>query len=114
MTEATPVVNRHHRVPFDVYIGRGSQWGNPFPLSEGSREEVIRSYEKYLRADARLLSAVAELHGKTLGCFCAPAPCHGDILAAFADSVALDGSVPEESISDRLFPGPKRPRLSFG
>jgi hypothetical protein len=26
----TTVVNKRHNVPYDVYIGRGSIWGNPF------------------------------------------------------------------------------------
>jgi hypothetical protein len=27
------------------------------------------------------------LRGKTLGCFCKPHPCHGDIIAAYLDSL---------------------------
>lgn len=115
MSESTPVVNKRHGIPFDIYIGRGSRWGNPYPIGGADdREAVIRKYEDYLRSDEDLLTSVAELHGNSLGCFCAPAPCHGDILAAFADSFSETGSAPAQSVSDMIFTGPKRPRLSFG
>ena len=31
-----------------------------------------------------LLAALPELAGKTLGCWCAPKACHGDVLARLA------------------------------
>jgi len=73
------------------YIGRGSYWGNPHSMHEEgeSREEVIRKYRydflhnKFINIDPW---RVHELTGKRLGCFCAPAPCHGDILVEFLNS----------------------------
>jgi len=112
--DATTVVNRHHRLPYDVYVGRGTPWGNPYLVSEGGREAVIHRYEEYLRGNSDLLQQLSELQGKVLACSCAPQPCHGDVLAAFADSLVETGELPRESVSDRLFPGPKRPQLSFG
>lgn len=109
--KSTTVVNKYHKVPFDVYIGRGSPWGNPYPIGEDSRETVIRKYEEYLRANRKLLERLEELQGRSLGCYCAPAPCHGDILAAFVDSIVKTGAIPDYSISDELFP--KRPKLVF-
>lgn len=114
MDRSTAVVNRHHKIPYDVYVGRGTPWGNPYPLSEGGREAVIRRYEEYLRGNAELIGRLPELQGKVLGCSCAPQPCHGDILAAFTDSLAETGELPDESVTDKLFPEPKRPQLSFG
>lgn len=65
----------------DVYIGRGSKWGNPFILgADGNREEVIANYRKYILKQPELLADLPELTGKRLGCFCAPSECHGDIL----------------------------------
>ena len=29
---------------------------------------------------------LGELRGKRLACYCAPLPCHGDVLAALADA----------------------------
>ena len=77
--------------PSYEYIGRGSYWGNPHSMYEDGepREEVIRKYRydfqynKFINIDP---SRVHELHGKRLGCFCAPAPCHGDVLAEFLNS----------------------------
>lgn len=66
----------------DLYIGRGSKWGNPFPVWEcESREDCLKKYEWYLyhqRTD--LLADLRELEGKVLGCHCKPRECHGDIL----------------------------------
>ncbi len=81
---------------FDVYIGRGSKWGNPFTHKKktsaeyivGSRDEAVNAYELYLTQGAgqHLLKDIRkELKGKTLGCWCSPQACHGDILAKFAD-----------------------------
>lgn len=66
---------------YDVYIGRGSKWGNPFIIGkDGNREEVIKKYHNYILAQPDLINRLPELVGKTLGCYCAPQKCHGDIL----------------------------------
>lgn len=95
----TRVVNRK-LYPFDVYIGRGSKWGNPFSHKEGTqalyvvktRAEAIARYEEWILTQPELLAALPELRGKVLGCFCKPLSCHGDILARLADL-----GVPERS-----------------
>lgn len=67
--------------PADVYIGRGSKWGNPFRIGPGgTREEVIEKYRQYVLKDHYLISCLGELRGKKLGCYCKPLPCHGDVL----------------------------------
>lgn len=74
------------REKYDIYIGRGSKWGNPFKIGpDGNREEVIEKYEAYILANQELLDSLDELRGKTLGCWCNPKPCHGDVLAELAD-----------------------------
>jgi hypothetical protein len=88
----TRVVNRYAE-PFDVYIGRGSKWGNPFTHRQGtqaahvvgSREAAIAAYEEFVLERPDLLAALPELQGKTLGCYCKPKACHGDVLARLAD-----------------------------
>jgi hypothetical protein len=71
--------------PYDVYIGRPSKWGNPFRIGpDGNRSEVLHKYALYLLQQPDLLAALPELRGKVLGCWCAPLPCHGDILVDFA------------------------------
>jgi hypothetical protein len=82
---ATDVSKRvvHCKVePYDVYIGRPSKWGNPFEIGrDGTREDVIQKYYRWI-VDERpdLLAQLVELRGKVLGCWCAPKPCHGDVL----------------------------------
>lgn len=68
-----------------VYIGRGSEFGNPFRIGEdGNREEVIEKYREWflkrVTEDPAFRRKVWELEGKKLVCFCAPARCHGEIL----------------------------------
>jgi hypothetical protein len=73
------------REPYDVFIGRPSKWGNPWKVGhDGTREEVIKLYEHYI-LDSELIHDISELRGKTLGCYCAPKPCHGDILVRLAN-----------------------------
>lgn len=79
------VVNIHSGEPFDVFIGRPSKWGNPFLIGrDGSREEVIEKYRGWMATQSRLMDEIHELKDKRLGCFCAPQPCHGDVLAEAA------------------------------
>jgi hypothetical protein len=68
---------------YEVYIGRPSKWGNPFRMrKEGDRAAVLEKYSVWItEGDGRhLLADLHELKGKTLGCYCKPKPCHGDIL----------------------------------
>lgn len=79
------VVNKR-REPFDVYIGRGSIWGNPFVIGRhGTREDVVRAYEQLLASSPDLIAQLPTLRGKRLGCFCAPLACHGDVLKKWAE-----------------------------
>ena len=74
--------------PYDVYIGRPSKWGNPFSHKEGTsakfkvstREEAVEKYKEWILAQPNLLNSLDELKGKTLGCWCKPKACHGDVL----------------------------------
>jgi hypothetical protein len=71
---------------YDVYIGRGSKWGNPFIIGrDGDREQVIAKYKNWIQSQPKLMQALPEIRGKILGCWCSPYPCHGDLLAQFAD-----------------------------
>ena len=74
------IVHCKHK-PFDVYIGRPSIWGNPFPISpNASRHAVIEMYEEWIRNNPVLIDQLHTLKGKVLGCWCAPRRCHGDVL----------------------------------
>jgi len=68
-----------------VYIGKTSKWGNPFQVGwDGSLEEVIEKYRAWIQTQPELLAQLPLLRGKVLGCYCAPRPCHGDILIELA------------------------------
>jgi len=65
----------------DVYIGRGSIWGNPYKIGvHGDRDRVIRLYERHIFDSPELLDKLPGLVDKNLVCYCAPKKCHGDIL----------------------------------
>ena len=88
-----PKVVHCKKEPFDVYIGRGSIWGNPYSHKEGtlakfivgSRKEAIEKFEEYLLSNESLMEKIGELKGKNLGCFCKPKSCHGDVLLKYAN-----------------------------
>ena len=82
----TTVVNVRHE-KCDIYIGRGSIWGNPYIMkSETDRTSVIKKYAHYILMRPDLLAKIGELKGKKLGCYCAPKSCHGHVLAVLADN----------------------------
>ena len=93
--QLTTIKNKDKGEKYDVYIGRGTPWGNPFPIGYGeggdSREVVIEKYRRYfedeLLKDPARLQALLSLRGYRLGCHCKPLACHGDIIAAYLNSV---------------------------
>jgi hypothetical protein len=69
-----------------VYVGRPTKWGNPFAIgSDRNRFEVIGMYRTYIASDQSLMHELETLRGKDLACWCAPAPCHADILLELAN-----------------------------
>lgn len=81
-----PLVVHCKKAKYDVYCGRPSKWGNPFAIGpDGTRTEVIRRYEEWLKAQPDLLASLGELKGKVLACWCAPLACHCEILAKLAN-----------------------------
>ncbi len=71
---------------WDVFIGRGGQWGNPFLIGrDGTREEVIELYRQWIMTQPQLLSQLSILKDKKLGCHCKPLACHGDVLVELVD-----------------------------
>lgn len=68
------IVNKRHS-KYDVYIGRGSIYGNPYVIGvHGTRDEVIDKYEKYFNEkvskDEKFRESVLSLDGLIIGCFC--------------------------------------------
>lgn len=89
----TRVVNLY-KEEYDVYIGRAGKgksgyYGNPF--SALNREESISKYKEYffdkIENDEFFREKIMSLKGKTLGCFCKPKSCHGDVIVEFLEGV---------------------------
>lgn len=79
------------REPSDVYIGRPSKWGNPFVRGrDGDSPTVIAKYRAYVMTSDTLMAALPELAGKTLGCWCKPRACHGDVLVELVEQFVKD------------------------
>lgn len=82
------VYNKHKGAPADaVYIGRGSQWGNPYLIGSGlGRDGACDLFAKMVLADPEYVARVKrELKGRNLVCFCKPLRCHGDFLLLLAN-----------------------------
>jgi hypothetical protein len=105
MAQLHPITisNRHtdRPQPGDCYIGRPSPLGNPFVLGrDGDRTVVIARYRTWLQeqlavgpanpahTELHRLLVVAQRHSLRLVCWCAPLPCHGDVIAELLRELA--------------------------
>ena len=76
------------KIPPDaIYVGRPSKWGNPYIIGrDGTREEVIVKYHnRLMTSEWKLRKELPELKGRDLVCWCAPLPCHADVLLELAN-----------------------------
>lgn len=88
-----PKVVHCKKEPYDVYIGRPSPFGNVYSHKEGTlakfkvdtREEAVEKYREWFLKQEDAQEALDYLRGKTLGCWCKPKACHGDILLELAN-----------------------------
>lgn len=92
-----------------VYVGRPSPLGSPFPVSRFGRAGSIQQYRVWLRAEVRAglagrggpaWSALVAIAGLVraglvvhLVCWCAPLPCHGEVVAAAVSWLLSSGRV---------------------
>jgi hypothetical protein len=97
--------NRAEWPPDHVYVGRPSPWGNANvlqnPFSAEERADVIARYEVWVRTSTEVRARwvrehIKNLRGKTLVCYCAPKPCHGDVLARLAEAPGAGGQATDE------------------
>jgi hypothetical protein len=83
--------------PNSVYIGRkrwylglkDSKWRNiPLPknVTDAQRREFIEKFRAHLY-ESGLINDIEELREKDLVCWCAPKPCHGDLLVRLANQL---------------------------
>ena len=83
--------------PFDIYIGRGNRYGqkgiygNPYFRNNQNREAAIAKYVPYitdkLMQNTAFLLEFLTLKDKTLGCFCKPKHCHGEVLISILNDL---------------------------
>lgn len=106
----------------DVYVGRpigypygglipegcdGSDgyFGSPFYIEHhDSRESILAKFEEYARdriaEDPEYRARVRALHGKRLFCWCAPRPCHAEVLSAIAAELAKEHDLDVSALSE--------------
>jgi hypothetical protein len=88
-TPKTTVVNVKH-TKCDVFIYRGTPFGNPFDYMQLgiTRTECIEMYRQWFYKklnDPVFRDKVLTLKGKTLGCWCKPDACHGDVIVEYLE-----------------------------
>jgi hypothetical protein len=88
----TITIGNKRRNDRGIYIGRPSALGNPFVIGrDGDRAAVIRKYEAWLAEQIKSAKSAASIELRRLVqqaaqrdiclvCWCAPEPCHGDIV----------------------------------
>jgi len=73
-----------------VYIGRHvhhvigadkSEWANPFSVKSYGRAHSLELYKEKVKNSPEMMLKLKELKGKTLGCWCYPERCHGNVLS---------------------------------
>ncbi len=84
----TTVVNKRNS-EYDVYIGRGSIFGNMYEIGVyGTRKECIAKYRSWFYAALdcpEFKEEIEKLKGLRLGCYCKPLACHGDIIVEYLE-----------------------------
>lgn len=101
-----PLVVHCRRESYQVYVGRPSEWGNPYSHLDGTlaefrvetREQAVACYREWLLAQPELVARVRqELAGKRLGCWCGPRQaCHAKVLARLANPEPESPPPPEQ------------------
>lgn len=99
------IVNVTKTDEFDVYIGRRFKMGrynfeesifhNPFRINDSmNRKQCLDSFKDYLqdrcKEDLDFAYQLYQLKDKTLGCWCAPASCHGNVIKELVDKLEIE------------------------
>jgi hypothetical protein len=85
-------IRGHGAEKMDTYIGSESEtydldkslFSNPFSKSEYGREDAVKHFKLYLYRryfeDKEFRTALHSIEGDTLGCWCYPRRCHGEVI----------------------------------
>ena len=72
--------------PNSVYVGRPSDFGNPFSLKDNTRAQAIAKFEALIYNNEDFYDLIMlELRRKNLLCWCSPEACHADVLLRIAN-----------------------------
>ncbi len=83
------------------YIGRGSLFGNPYKISSTlGRKQVIECFTEFWYDDLihqieiqeklyEMIDLLNQREDVYLSCFCAPLPCHGDVIKSTLESTPV-------------------------
>jgi len=86
-------VKKHGREGVTM-IGRSTRFGNPFKMKKDggdyTRKGCVEAYREWfaekIESDDDFREAVESLRGETLGCYCKPKACHGDVIIEYLRS----------------------------
>ncbi len=89
------IINKRNSSVSGVYVGHPSPLGNPFHIgTDGTRKQVIQKYRQWFevqledetsqvsREIARLVEKAKRYGDLRLLCWCAPLPCHAEVIKA--------------------------------
>lgn len=97
MLNMTELVNLHeHDRDGVTLIDRSTKFGNPYRIKQDggdyTRHESVEKYREWfynkIENDPDFKQAVEDLEGETLGCWCTPKACHGDVIVAYLEKHA--------------------------
>lgn len=72
-----------------IYVGRPSFFGNPYEVRDYGHKRAVLLYIRWIMADGQKKvrdKAREVLKGRDLLCWCAPEPCHAEVLLRIANS----------------------------
>lgn len=114
--------------PDHIYIGRPRQvfidnkrfpekssgWENPFTIKQyGDRDTVCEKYKEYVKSKPEMMKKLEELRGKTLGCWCKPERCHGDVLVELLEEISESKEFRKDSINFKIVDKLPNNRIDF-
>jgi hypothetical protein len=85
MTTASNAPKSRPLHPEKIGALSASIWSHAASESRTFYSVTFKKYRDWIAIRPELLAQLSELRGKTLGCYCKPEACHGDVLADLAD-----------------------------
>jgi O-acetyl-ADP-ribose deacetylase (regulator of RNase III) len=95
-----------------AYVGRPGPLGNPYrlddPRNPAARRDCLQRYRRYLHQrathDREFRAELEAVRRLDLGCYCAPRPCHADVILAWLLHHPTDDDDPAGRLASVLAP----------